>query len=979
MTAEMEKTYQPAAVEKARYRFWMEGGWFAAQPTARGARRPYVIVIPPPNVTGALHMGHALDNSIQDFLIRYRRMRGDDALWVPGTDHAGIATQPAVEKQLLAETGKRRDEIGREALVAAIWKWKETYGERILGQLANLGCSCDWSRARFTLDERCSRAVRRTFFDFFKKGLIYRGKRLVNWDPATRSALADDEVEHETVKGAFYHVRYPVKNSPEHVVVATTRPETMLGDTAVAVNPRDERYRSLHGQTVVLPLLGREIPIIVDDYADPAKGSGCVKITPAHDPNDYQVGLRHGLPMINVLNPDGAINAAGGPYAGLDRFEARRRVVEDLKARGLLVKVEEIEHDVGHSYRSHVPVEPWLSDQWFVKVGPLAAPALEALFGGRLRFIPERYGKTYSHWLANLRDWCISRQLWWGHRIPVWFHRGRDDGALRRAFHGRDDVVWRADEENPGQWLLCALADIEPQLEQDLGLARDPDVLDTWFSSALWPHSVFGWPEATPDLARYYPTSTLVTGRDIITLWVSRMVMTGIHNCGAPPFSDVFIHAILHDGAGHRMSKSKGNGIDPQEIIDSYGADALRYVVAEMTTGSQDVRLPVFADCPNCEDSKDLTEYSERQADLLKTVITCARCRTKYKVSESAAGDLPVARRITSKRFEVGRNFCNKLWNSARFILASLDETDRWTPAPGERSPFVEDRWISSRLHATVAQVTAAFEAYTFADAATALYHFHWDDLCDWFLEIAKPRVRAGEIASRRWARWTLARVLDAELRLLHPIVPFITEEIWQRLRAIAPGAAAWPEALVVAEWPDPDATPRDEEAQERIALLQEVVRAVRNIRNKHKAPPGATVAAPVVNVREARHAAWLQDGAAMIADLARTAGVTVGRDLQKPSMAATEATPNATVFLSLKGLIDVAAERARIEKQMEKKEAYRRGIASKLANAEFKSRAPAALVAAEEERLFAAEAEIATLRAALADLAALGDGDREG
>ena len=754
----LPKQYDPQDAQRRWYAFWLENGYFHADVTSD--KPPYTIVIPPPNVTGALHLGHALNNTLQDILIRWRRMQGFDALWMPGTDHAGIATQAVVEKRIFEEEKKTRHDIGREALVERIWAWKDEYEKRILGQLRLMGCSCDWDRLRFTLDPVCAKAVRETFFRLFKSGHIFRGKRLVNWDTHLRTAVADDEIEYEDVQGHLWTISYPVTGSTSGEVlhVATTRPETMLGDTAVAVHPEDPRYIHLIGRSVTLPLLGREIPIIGDGIlVDPQFGTGCVKVTPAHDPNDYQTGLRHKLPMINLLNPDGTYNENAGAYAGLHSKVVRKRVVADLEAQGRLVKTEPYTNRVGISDRSKTTIEPYLSDQWFVRMGDapdgspgFAQQAIDAVTSGRIKIHPERYGKSYIDWLAEKRDWCISRQLWWGHRIPVWRRTQTTPMVTPPSSWDHHGIAYTCEFLEDGSLAeqICVApleeseeAQIIARLETE-GFVQDPDVLDTWFSSALWPHSTLGWPEPTAELARYYPTSVLSTARDIITLWVARMVIFGQFNMADVPFQTVFIHPVIQDGKGQRMSKSKGNGIDPVDIIDLYGADALRFTLSLSTTETQDLRMPV-------EKAK-----------------------------------LPDGRVVnTSERFEQGRTFPNKFWNASRFALMNLEG---YTPAPVDLASLpVEDRWILSLLSRTTQLTTADLEQFGFSEATRRLRDFTWNDFCDWYVEFQKARLR--DPATRPVAQRVLAAVLDGLCRLLHPIVPFVTEQVWQALAQAAP------------------------------------------------------------------------------------------------------------------------------------------------------------------------------------------------
>ncbi len=729
--SELAKAYDPREIEAEIGALWERGDFFHAEPDDRPVDKRFCIVIPPPNVTGALHLGHALNNTLQDVLVRWHRMCGDNTLWMPGTDHAGIATQAVVEKRVREEEGKSRHDIGRDELVRRIWQWKDQYEARIVSQLKLMGCSCDFARVRFTLDEGCSRAVRQTFFSLFKQGHIFRGKRLVNWDCELQTAVADDEVYHANVKGKFFHFQYPMADGSGHVTIATTRPETMLGDVAVAVNPRDERYSAVVGKNVVLPLMDREIPIIADEWADPEKGSGCVKITPAHDPNDYEVGLRHDLPMVNVLNVDGTINSHGGKYEGLDRFEARKQVVADMEALGLIDKIEDREQEVGHSDRSKSLIEPFLSDQWFVRMTELADPTLDAVTNGDVVFHPDRYKSSYLDWLGERRDWCISRQLWWGHRIPVWTRDATDSGAahalvdeVNALIKGRDDLsvqVFGDDGDDVRSVSVCLRADddvIAAALEK-IGFERDPDVLDTWFSSMLWPHSTLGWPERTTELDYYYPTSVLITSRDIITLWVVRMVLSGLNNLGHKPFSDVYIHPKILDGRGVTMSKSKGNGVDPVDIIEAFGADALRYGLAAMTTETQDIRMPVNYLCPHCE---KLTPQTDKNMFIKGTQtpskqLPCKHCKKEFATrwaDESVQSDLGMSLMVSDK-FEAARNFVNKLWNAARFAFMNLEGT---TYEPLEVASLPpEDRWILAELSEVVRNTHRDLNNYQYSRA----------------------------------------------------------------------------------------------------------------------------------------------------------------------------------------------------------------------------------------------------------------------
>jgi len=906
MTDELSKVYEPNQIERLADEIWSKGNYFHTEPPAKGGRKTpaYTIMIPPPNVTGALHLGHAIDNTLQDVLIRFKRMQGFNTLWLPGTDHAGIATQSVVEKNLKGQTGQTRHDVGREKLVEMIWDWKKQYGNRILEQLKRIGASCDWQRTRFTLDEICARAVRFTFVNLFKKGLIYRGKRLVNWDVVLQTAVSDDEVVHKTIQGNFWYIHYPLVDEKGFVTVATTRPETMLGDTAVAVNPKDKRARKLVGKKVHLPLTGRQIPIIADDYVKLGEGTGFLKVTPAHDPNDYEIGLRHKLEMLNILTPDGKINENGGKYAGLDRYEARKAVVEDLKAQGLLEKVEPREHEVGHSDRSGDIIEPYLSDQWFIKVEPLAKRAIKAVESGKIKFHPERFARTYLDWLYGIRDWCISRQLWWGHRIPIWY--------CQNCGHINTGV------EDPDECEKC----------KSKNLQQDPDVLDTWFSSALWPHSTLGWPDETEELKFYYPTNTLVTGRDIITLWVSRMVMMGLENMNEIPFTDVFIHPTILDGNGERMSKSKGNGIDPIDIIETYGSDAMRFSLCQMTTESQDIRLPVITD--------------------------------------------NLGRNISDK-FDIGRNFCNKLWNASRFAMMNLEGVD--FDSFDRKKMTITDKWILSRLAQTVKEVTSMLDEFKISEPLMEIYRFFWNDLCDWYLEWIKPRIK--DAAQKDVPQNVLAFVLDMTLRLLHPFVPFITEGIFQKLNEIAPKRGLKglieiekSDALVIAEWPKISDKFFEPEIENEIITVQGVVRAIREIRNKYTVPPGekltATANAP------AKIAKILKNNADLICDRAALDKFSASPKESKPANAAAAIVEQIQVFVH--GLIDTEAEIKRLEKQKEEKLTAVKTNEAKLANENFVSRAKPEVVEQTRRRLAELTEQLKAIEKNLAELKSIED-----
>jgi valyl-tRNA synthetase len=973
MASELPKQYDPREAQEHWLQFWEEHGYFHSRPDF--SRQPFSIVIPPPNVTGALHMGHALNNTLQDVLIRWRRMQGYNALWMPGTDHAGIATQAVVERRIREEDGKTRHDLGREELVRRIWQWKDQYEARILGQLRQLGCSCDWQRTRFTLDEICARAVRETFFKMFRDGLIYRGKRLVNWDTQLQTAVADDEIYHEPVKGGFWTFRYPVKAKPgasapgatEFIRFSTTRPETMLGDTAVAVHPDDIRYRHLIGKTVTIPLVGRDIPIIADaELVDPQFGTGAVKVTPAHDPNDYQCGLRHKLPMINILNPDGTINQNGGPYAGMDRYAARERVTQDMEKLGLFDGREDRDIDLAHSDRSKTPIEPYLSDQWFVRMQDLAQRAMDAVTDGRVKFHPERYAKTYLDWLGEKRDWCISRQLWWGHRIPIWYVRC-PEAELKKAFAGRDDVVWRLDEEN-GQWLVSGRHDLPANaLGAKYPLEQDPDVLDTWFSSALWPHSTLGWPEPTPELRYYYPTSVLVTSRDIITLWVARMVITGLYNLNEVPFRDVYITPKLLDGFGETMSKSKGNGVDPLDIIERYGTDALRFTMVHVATETQDSRLPVFNVCPHCG---TLVPVKQEHMYMRTRKMTCPHCKKSFRPGSpwpAPDPELPTAKQASDK-FEPGRNFANKLWNAARFLLLNLEGY-----APGaiclEELP-IEDRWILSRLAATTAAVTDHLEGYHFSEVARTVYDFTWSEFCDWYVEMSKGRLR--DLAARPLVQRVLAGVLDAILRLVHPVMPFVAESIWQALGEAAferglptPEPAA--ESVVIAPWPEFPAAWQNPAMEQRMTRMQQLVRAIREVRNRYTVD-NRTSLDFFVRCNEAV-ANDLRTLAPFITMLAGVGRLECGPRVQKPAQAATHVHADFEAYVSLTGLIDVAAETKRLEKQLADKRKHLQAAKAKLENANFKGKAPAEVVQQQRDLVADLEKQIQVIEANLHDL----------
>ena len=895
MAAEtLSPRYDPSDLERRHYERWEEAGYF--HPDAGGADDPYTIVIPPPNVTAELHMGHGLNNTIQDVLVRWRRMQGADALWVPGTDHAGIATQNVVERELAEEELARWD-LGREAFVDRVWEWVDEYGARIIGQLKAIGASCDWDRTRFTLDEGLSRAVREVFVRLHEKGLIYRGNYIINWCPRCSTALSNEEVEHQEQEGRLWHVRYPLADGDGHVTVATTRPETMLGDTGLAVHPEDERYGGLAGREAVLPLVGRRLPVVEDAFVDPEFGSGVVKVTPAHDPNDFEIGRRHGLETVDVMEDDATVSdAAPERFRGLDRFEAREAVVEELREDGLLEGVEDHVHAVGRCYRCDTVVEPRLSLQWFVKMEPLAEPALEAWREGELRFHPESYGHNYARWLEDIRDWCISRQLWWGHRIPVWY-------CLDEACD-REEIVAR---EAPD-----ACPDCGGEVEQD------PDVLDTWFSSWLWPFSTLGWPEETGELEAFYPTDTLVTGPDILFFWVARMVMAGLEFLDELPFTDVVINGMVKDHMGRNMSKSLGNGIDPMEVVDRFGADALRYTLVSGSAMGADIRL----------NYQDLDEA-----------------------------------------FQVGRNFANKIWNAARFALEHLEARDLSTP-PADTELELADRWILSRFRGTAREVTDRLERFRLHDAAHAVYHFVWDEFCDWYLELAKPRLYGdrGE-ASRRAAAATLAHVMDGWLRLLHPLMPFITEELALRL----PGTGDR-ETIMTGPWPEPPTGWEDPGAEASLERLQELVTTIRNLRSEYRVQAGTEVEVRLGSVDDALRRALEaeEEGVRSLADVGRlrTDGVA---DAEGPG-ARTVLRSGAELFLPLEGVIDLDRERERLRDEIERVEGLLEGSRRKLQNEDFLEKAPGEVVDREREKRSSLEEQLSRLVEQRDALAGTGD-----
>ncbi|PWM35015.1 MAG: valine--tRNA ligase [Clostridiales bacterium] len=857
MRKQLDKTYDPKQFEEKTYQAWLQGGYFHAKPNPD--KRPYTIVMPPPNITGQLHLGHAMDCTLQDCLIRFRRMQGYEALWLPGADHASIATEAKIV-QKLKEEGVDKQDLGREGFLKRAWEWKEQYGGRIVEQQKKMGSSCDWDRARFTLDEGCSKAVNEVFCKLYDEGLIYRGERIINWCPTCKTSISDAEVEYEDHAGHFWHLRYPFTDGSGYIELATTRPETMLGDTAVAVHPDDERYKAMVGKTLTLPLVGREIPLIADEYVDMEFGTGVVKITPAHDPNDFEVGLRHELPVINVLNEDATLNEQGGKYAGMDRYEARRAIVRDLEEGGFLVRTEDHQHNVGACYRCRSVVEPRVSKQWFVRMEPLAGPAMEVVKNGSLQFVPERFAKIYYHWMENIRDWCISRQLWWGHRIPAWYCD--DCGEITVA------------KSAPERCAHCGGSHIR----------QDEDTLDTWFSSALWPFSTLGWPDKTPELSYFYPTDTLVTGYDIIFFWVARMIFSGVHNMGEIPFKNVFIHGLIRDAQGRKMSKSLGNGVDPMEVIEQYGADALRLTLCTGNSPGNDMR---FSD----------------------------------------------------EKVRASRNFANKLWNASRFILMNLSDEVTSLDLPQELT--LEDRWFLSLYNRLVREVTDNLEHFELGVAVQKLYDFIWDILCDWYIELTKARIAAGGESAKR-AQQVLVHVMGGALRLLHPFMPFITEEIWQALPS-----EGISESVMAAPWPEYRPELCFEREEEEFSKIMEVIKAVRNRRSEMNVPPSRKAKLYIATGLPET----MEKGAAFFERLAGASEVEIGQSFSIEG-AVQVVTGDARIFIPLGELIDLDKERERLQKEREQAEQDVSFFGKKLENPSFVDRAPEKVVNAEREKL---------------------------
>ena len=859
MAKEMSSKFQPQEVEAGKYQWWVDSGVF--HPNEDPNAEPYSIVIPPPNVTGKLHLGHAWDVTLQDMIIRQKRMQGFDTLWLPGMDHAGIATQAKVEEKLRGE-GLSRYDLGREKFLEQTWEWKEEYASHIREQWAKMGISVDYRRERFTLDKGLSDAVKKVFVTLYEKGLIYRGEYIINWDPKAKTSLSDIEVIHKDVEGAFYHMNYPLADGSGFLEIATTRPETLLGDTAVAVHPDDERYQALIGKTVILPLVNREIPIIADEYVEQDFGTGVVKITPAHDPNDFEVGNRHNLPRINVMNDDATMNELAGKYEGMDRFVARKAIVKDLEEAGLLVKIEKHLHSVGHSERTDVVVEPRLSKQWFVKMGPLAEQAINAQRAegdNTVNFYPPRFNDAYLRWMENIHDWVISRQLWWRHQIPAGYHK--ETGEVYVGMEAPSDI------EN---W------------------TQDPDVLDTWFSSALWPFSTMGWPdEESADYKRYYPTNTLVTGYDILTFWVSRMMFQGLEFTGKRPFKNVLIHGLIRDSQGRKMSKSLGNGVDPMEVIEQYGADALRWFLANGSAPGQDVR------------------YS-------------------------------------TDKMDAAWNFINKIWNASRYALMNVgDLTVDQVDITGEKT--LADKWILTRLNQTIGKVTELFEKFEFGEAGRLLYRFIWDDFCDWYIEMSKETLAGDDEAAKLTTRSILVYVLDKTLRLLHPIMPFVTEEIWQSVPHVG-------ESLVVATYPTVHPEQMDEKAAEEMEFLMDFIRSVRTVRNEMNTPLSKPINI-IAKVSDAAHYAILKENESYIARFSNPEEFVYGEDVEAPSDAVTSVITGAEIYLPLAGLINIEDEIARLEKEAEKLQQEVDRVEKKLSNEKFVAKAPAAVVEAERAK----------------------------
>ncbi|GHO74471.1 valine--tRNA ligase [Ktedonobacter sp. SOSP1-85] len=891
--ADLPKAYEPQAVEAKWYRFWEEGGYFKPRPNPE--RKPFVISMPPPNVTGALHLGHGITSTVEDILIRYHRMLGDETLWVPGEDHAGIATQTVVER-LIAKEGTDRHKLGREAFLERVWQWVHQYKGRIQDQHRRLGASCDWSRERFTLDEGLSHAVREVFVSLYEEGLIYRGERIINWCPRCMSALSDLEVNHVDTPGKLTYVRYPLKpvegeSETRYISVATTRPETILGDTAIAVNPKDARYKDIVGRLAIVPVVGREIPIVADEAVDLAFGTGAVKVTPAHDPTDFEIGLRHKLPAVQVIGFDAIMTEEAGPYAGQDRYEARKNLVAELERQGLVVKIEDYNVPLGHCQRCDTVVEPLISKQWFVKMKPLATPAIGAVKHGLIRIVPERFNKTYMDWLENIHDWCISRQLWWGHRIPVWYCETCGEMSV-----SREDVT---------ACLHC----------HSTAVRQDEDVLDTWFSSWLWPFSTLGWPEDSADLRRYYPTAVMETGYDIIFFWVARMVMAGIHFMGTVPFSTIYLHGLVRDAKGEKMSKSKNNVIDPLEVMDKFGTDALRFTLATSSTPGNDMKL----------------------------------------IEERIVGN---------------RNFANKIWNASRFVLMSTAEVGGGVPDISVVRPrTLADRWILQRLNRLTQSVTRLINDFQLGEAGRQINDFFWSDYCDWYVESAKVQMQ-GDEATRQSTTAILRAVLDQSLRLLHPFMPFVTEEVWQHLyRLTESDQSKWPaSALIIAPWPTAQEQFVDEEAEQQFSLLQEAITRIRDARNQMNVESARRI--PVI-MAAGEYVTMLKEQSPLIQFLARTEEPQLHVALEsKVEQAMGLLAGNVEIYLPLAGMVDIAKELERIDKEIAQAQQERARLQGKLSNENFVAKAKPEVVVKEREKLVAQEERVAKLETRRAQLA---------
>ncbi len=940
--SDIPKAYDPKAVEERIYSFWVDKGYFTPKPDR--SKKPFVVIMPPPNVTGELHMGHALTAALEDLMVRWHRMKGDPTLWLPGTDHAGIATQVVVER-FLSEEGLDRHQLGRERFLERAWEWVRKYGNIIDEQHKRLGVSSDWTRKRFTLDEGPSKAVRTTFVNLYEEGLIYRGERIINWCPRCATALSDLEVDHLEESANLYYIRYMLGEGGGAVTVATTRPETLLGDTAVAVNPADDRYKGLIGKQVILPVLKRPIPVIADEAVDPKFGTGALKVTPGHDPVDFDIGQRHYLPVVRVINLDGTMNENAGPYNGMERFEARKRIVEELREDGLLSKVEPYHHSVGHCQRCHTVVEPLVSKQWFLKVEPLAKPAIEAVASGAIRIIPERFTKVYMNWMENIRDWCISRQLWWGHRIPVWYCPRCDGDKIVLALSGQG--VYKPDgngsrpqasrELDTLRGFLArgeALSEIDSRIESasiDIGvhpivgvdppsgcpqcgseeLFQDPDVLDTWLSSGLWPHSTLGWPDQTEDLAYFYPTSVMETGYDILFFWVARMIMLGLENMGEVPFHTVYLHGLLRDVEGVKMSKTRGNVMDPLEMIERYGTDALRFALTTGNTPGNDMR-------------------------------------------------------ISAGKLQASRNFANKLWNAARFVMSVLEGAQGLEGWSGPSKPsHREDRWILSRLNRVTARVNELMEGYQFGEAQREIYDFLWSEYCDWYIEMAKVRLRSGDQPS---PLPVLAHVLEKLLRLLHPFMPFITEEVWQNLVRRLPYEADLPGSVMVAPYPEADSALLDDGAEEEVGLVMQIVRAIRNLRAELRIEASRNLEA-IVKAPQAM--AVMESEADAIRTLAKVSPLRLSQEGEgRPSdRHVTLILEKASVVLPLGGLVDLDRERKRLEKELSDCESSVQGLEARLSNADFLQKAPEVVVERERQRRQSLQDRMFKLRELLTQL----------